>query len=433
MAEDEKLAQRGGIGELRHPAASEPAPLRRASLEEAIAWLDAHGSTLPPEEIGLGEAAGRVAAAEVISPRPVPAGDCAAADGFALRAAETVGAGDYNPLRLSLLEPAAESGGRPGALPPSSAAPIVAGAVLPPGADAVLPFDLAQEKGAALEVFGAVPEGWGIARQGRQLQAGARLVERGRVLLPQDVGLLAWLGIRRVPAVRRPRVRLLVSEPKARGANSFDANGPMLRALVARDGGVVAETGPLAAGPQEDLRTALARALSTGGADLTLVAGRSGRGWDDAAAKTVAELGKLAMHGVALRPGGSAGMGLLGSEPVLLLPGDPLECWSAYEMLAGRLIRRMGGRSPELPYAVREVEAGRKIVSAIGVVDLCRVRLEKGMAEPLGPAESGGLASAVRADGFVIVPAASEGYAPGARLEVYMSPGGVRTQSNSER
>jgi molybdopterin molybdotransferase len=105
---------------------------------------------------------------------------------------------------------------------------------------------------------------------------------------------------------------------------------------------------------------------------------------------------------------------------VVLLPGDPLECLCAYEMLAGRMIRRLAGRPPELPYAVVEAVVGRKIVSMIGVVDVCRVRLEDGKVEAIGTAESGGLASAVRADGFVVIPAPLEGYAPGSRIRVYL-------------
>jgi molybdopterin molybdotransferase len=113
-------------------------------------------------------------------------------------------------------------------------------------------------------------------------------------------------------------------------------------------------------------------------------------------------------------------MGTVGGVPVVLLPGDPLACFCAYEMLAGRLVRRLGGRPPELPYAVVEAEAGRKINSAIGTVDLCRVRWEDGRVEPMGSAESGGIASIARADGFVVVPAPLEGYAPGAKVKVYV-------------
>ncbi len=422
-------AERASTGEACRPGPSPGelhAPIVRASLDQAIAWIDAHSATLGPEEIGLDEAAGRVTASQILAPAPIPPADRAAADGYALRAAETVGASDYNPLPFALC-----SAGD--ALPASAAAPIVSGAALPGGADAVLPHDLAQASGAKLEVFGAVPQGLGVVREGRQLQAGESLIDAGRVLLPQHIGLLASAGIRRVQVVRRPRVRLLVFPPKP---PALDANTPLLCTLIERDCGALPETKLLESQPREALAEALAHTLAAAGADLVLIAGRSGHGADDIALRVLADVGELAIHGVALRPGGSSSMGLVHGAPVLLLPGDPLECWSAFEMLAGRLIRRMGGRSPELPYARRQAEVGHKIVSAIGVVDLCRVRLvqanivqaniAQGSVEPVGPAESGGLASAVRADGFVLVPAALEGFAPGTRIDVFVFEENVR-------
>ena len=113
-------------------------------------------------------------------------------------------------------------------------------------------------------------------------------------------------------------------------------------------------------------------------------------------------------------------MGRVAGIPIVLLPGDPLACFCAYELFAGRLIRRMGGRLPELPYAVREAEVRRKIVSTVGFVDVCQVRLVDGGVEPVGSAELSRLASAVCADGFVLVPAPLEGYAPGARVAVHL-------------
>ena len=381
----------------------------RVSLERATAWIDAHSAALRAEEIESRTAAGRVLAAAVDAARAIPAEDRAGMDGYAVRSADTVGAGDYNPLELALVEAEDE-------LPAASAASISSGQALSRGADAILPFESARVSGAVIEIFGAVAEGFGVVRKGQQVQAGARLLERGRVLVPQDIGLLASLGAGRVPVVRQPRVLILVNGPKR---CEEDANGPMLRALVERDGGSVVEV--------------MAQAVEDNGfaagdeTDLILVAGRSGTGWDDTAALTIDRVGELAVHGVAIRPGGSAGMGVMGGAPVLLLPGDPLECLCAYEMLAGRMVRRLGGRAAALPFAVVEAEVGRKIVSMIGVVDVCRVRLEDGRVEAISSAESGGLASAVRADGFVVIPAPLEGYAPGARVRVYVyGDGGSR-------
>jgi molybdopterin molybdotransferase len=382
----------------------------RAPFDKATSWIDAHGAKLLAEEIAVSEAAGRVLAEPIAAACAIPPADRASSDGYAVRSDDTVGAGDYNPLALALCDCDNE-------LPPAAAAPIATGASLPRGADAILPFESARANNSVLEVFSAVAQGRGVERKGQQLQAGAALLDRARTLLPQDIGLIASLGIERVQVIRRPRVRLIVSRPKSSGKLGplEDANSPMLSALVARDGGIV-ESMILGTGQ----RAAITQALAAPGADLILVAGRTGTGWDDEAPLAVAESGELAIHGIALRPGGSAGMGMVGTAPVLLLPGDPLDCFCAYEVLAGRMVRRLAGRSPELPYAVREAEVGRKIVSAIGIVDLYRVSLVNGRAEAIGSAESGGLASTLRADGFVIVPAPLEGYAPGVRIPVHI-------------
>jgi len=151
-----------------------------------------------------------------------------------------------------------------------------------------------------------------------------------------------------------------------------------------------------------------------------IVTGRTGAGPDDVAAPALAGIGEVALHGIALRPGGSAGLGRAGGVPVALLPGDPLACLVAYELLAGRLVRRLAGLGADLPHPTRELEISRKLVSAVGFVEVSQVRLVDGQVEPLGVAEFGGLAAAARADGFVVVPAALEGYAPGARVTVHL-------------
>jgi molybdopterin molybdotransferase len=255
----------------------------------------------------------------------------------------------------------------------------------------------------------------GVERRGQELRAGAAPLLAGRALRPEDAGLLAVLGIERVEVVRRPRVRLIVAGPKRPGAGAApDGDGPLLQALVARDGGA------LEAIVAAEERGAIGAALGAPGADAILVAGRTGTGPDDEAPLALADAGELDLHGLGLRPGGSTGMGRVGAVPVILLPGEPLACLVAYELVAGRLIRRLGGRDPRLPHPVREAELARKIVSAVGVVDVCRVRLVDGRAEPVGSVEEGGLASVVRADGFVVVPAPLEGHAPGARVAVHL-------------
>ena len=379
----------------------------RVSVEHATAWIDAHAVRLAAEEIDIAEAAGRVLAATVKARQDLPLGDRAGIDGYALRASETIGASDYNPILLTRQD-------APSLLRPGAAAIITSGSLLPPGANAIVPFERVQENEAAIEIFGAVPEGTGLERQGQRALAGAVVFEAGHELRTHDVALLALLGIVRVAVVARPQIQLIVAGSKTSAAGTCgDANGPMLRRLIVRDGGVVCSMALGISG-----WAALVEKMAESPPNAILVVGRTGTCPDDDAPSALAEIGGLAIHGVALRPGGSSGMGLIQSVPVILLPGDPLACLCSYELFAGRLIRRLGGRDPDFPHPTREVEVGRKLVSEVGLTEFSPVRLIDGRAEPLGAPEFGGLAAAARADGFVLIPPSHEGYAIGSRISV---------------
>ena len=105
----------------------------------------------------------------------------------------------------------------------------------------------------------------------------------------------------------------------------------------------------------------------------------------------------------------------------MLLPGTPAACLWSYELFAGRAIRRLGGRDPGLPYRSREMTVGRKIVSAIGMTEICPVCCGAGdTVTPLPSFAETGLMAAVESDGFVIIPEASEGSPQGAPVTVYL-------------
>ncbi|MEX0704893.1 MAG: gephyrin-like molybdotransferase Glp [Planctomycetales bacterium] len=421
----------------------------RALVAEALAWVDAQAQPLEREIALLDAACGRVLAAELVAGIDVPGFDRAAMDGYALRAAETTGAGEYNPLAFRLVGESLP--GRPfdRDVDPGEAVRIMTGAPLPNGTDAVVPAEYASERSStvdhhsssitprlstfnprpssSVEITAPVSPGKHVGRRGEDIAAGARLLAAGRRLRPQDIGLAASVGLDRLEVVRPPRVRLLATGNELavpggpRGPHEiYDSNTSMLAALVERDGGGVVERLRV-----EDSRDAVRAALLAAGADVVLVSGGSSVGAEDHAPSLVAELGKLAIHGVAMRPSSPTGMGRLGEALVFLLPGNPVSCLCAYDFFAGRAIRRMGGRSADWPYPRIEAEVGRKIVSAIGRVDYCRVALREGKVEPLAVAGASILSSTTRADGFVIVPEEREGHAPGSRVTVLLYDAGL--------
>jgi molybdopterin molybdotransferase len=397
----------------------------RAEVADVLRLLDARVGPLSAEPTPLAGAAGRVLAGAVTSAVAVPGFDRAAMDGYAVRAEETFGAGPYNPLDLRVVGESLP--GRPfaGRVESGQAVRIMTGAPLPGGADAVVPVENAAEDGGTLRVSEPISPGRHVGRRGEDIEPGRVVLPAGRVLRPQDVGLLASVGVAEVAAVRRPRVALLVTGDellppgsKPEGYRIVDSNSVMLAALVRRDGGV-----PTGVRYLPDRREAVRSAMAESDADVLLVSGGSSVGKEDHAPAVLAELGELTVHGVALRPASPAGVGFLGGRPVFLLPGNPVSCLCAYDLFAGRAVRRLGGRSPEMPYRTTAVPLAAKIASAVGRVDYVRVRLADGRAEPLAVSGASLLSTTTVADGFVLVPRDSEGHAPGETVTVHLYDG----------
>ena len=142
-------------------------------------------------------------------------------------------------------------------------------------------------------------------------------------------------------------------------------------------------------------------------------------GSEDHAPKLVSELGELPVHGIAVRPASPAGMGFIGGRPVFLLPGNPAACLCAYDLFAGRAIRRLGGRSDELPYRTAQHTVAVGIKSPLGRVEYARVTIGPDGVRPVPSSGASILSSTVIADGFVLVPKEREGHKPGDIVTVY--------------
>jgi molybdopterin molybdotransferase len=401
---------------------------KRHTVAQALQWLDAQLKPLEAETVPLGVAAGRVLAEPVESDVDVPGFDRATMDGFAVVAASTEGAGPYSRLPLTVI--GASMPGRPfdGAIRSGEAVQVMTGAPMPAGADAVLPAEFVEadanspaEAGHHVIAVASVSPAKNVGRRGEDILRGTAILDRGRVLRPQDVGILSSVGHAQVSVVRRPRVRLVITGnellpagSRPRGFQIADANGPMLSALVERDGGVVDFPGLV-----RDDRQAIVDAL-TADADIVIVSGGSSVGVEDMAPSLVAELGELAVHGIAMRPSSPTGLGRIGRRLVFLLPGNPVSSLCAYDFFAGRAIRALGGRTADWPYRSIRGTLGRKISSPVGRLDYARVTIVNGMVEPLAVGGASVLSSTTRADGFVIVDDDSEGFAEGSEVDVWL-------------
>jgi len=397
----------------------------RAEVKDVLALLRSRIQPLPAEEVELHDAAGRVLANEIVAPCDVPGFDRAAMDGYALRGRETFGAGAYSPLELNIIGISLPA--KPCAVPVKAgqAVRIMTGAPLPAGTDAVLPAEFAEEKAGRLQITEPVPPGRHVGQKGEDIKAGVVVFQAGRILRPQDLGVLASLGISPLCVIRRPTVSIIVTGDellpcgaKPEPFRIVDSNSVMLEALVHRDGGL-AQIQPIVPDRREKIREAMLRTES----DVLLISGGSSVGQEDHAPQILAEIGELCIHGVALRPASPAGVGFVTqkgrSMPVFLMPGNPVSCLCAYDLFGGPAVRRLGGRPMDLPYRSMNLPLAAKLVSAVGRVDYVRVKVVDGRVEPLATTGASILSSTTRADGFVLVPRDSEGHGPGELVRVY--------------
>jgi molybdopterin biosynthesis enzyme len=216
------------------------------------------------------------------------------------------------------------------------------------------------------------------------------------------VAVLAAAGRERI-SVRAPRVRLV--RARARPDHILSAACGLIARAVAAEGGVTEGEGP----------ADLAAALEDTNADAIVAVGGTGSGRNDASVLSLARLGRVEAHGIAISPGETAAFGFAGTRPVLLLPGRVDAALAVWLMLGRRMLARLTGGSEH--HHSSTAALARKIASPLGLAEVVPVRCRAGTAEPLA---SGywPLYALAQADGWVLVPADSEGYPAGAEVMV---------------
>lgn len=395
--------------------------LRRTPVPVLLSRIEQHCPPLPAEVTLVTEAWGRVLAETLTAPVDVPHFNRAAMDGFAVRGEETFGASAYNPIPLQVVGQSLPGKPFAGEVSAGTAVRIMTGAPLPQGADAVLMAEFAEAVGDSIQVAEAVPPEKHVGKIGEDVRAGALLFRQGRCLRPQDVGMLASVGIPEVAVIRKPTVELLITGSELlapgtqpSGVQIVDSDSVMLRSLVKRDSGNLLGIQHL-----PDDREPLRKALLDSTAEVVIVTGGTSVGLEDHAPTLLSELGELLVHGIPMRPAAPMGFGLLGERKVFLLPGNPVSCFCAYDCFVARALRLLGGRNPDWPYATQTVRLKTKISSQIGRIEYVRLRLDDDGAEVLASGGASILSSTTQADAFFLTEEESEGIAAGETISVW--------------
>lgn len=399
----------------------------RTPVGAALEVLLGTAKPLGAEEVGLEKACGRVLAEDLVSSMDLPPFPRAAMDGYAVRGEDTFGASQGSPALFKVTGEAAM--GRPfdGVVGEFEAVKVMTGGPLPRGADAVVIFEQAREEDGTLEVYAPVAPGKNASPRGEDVRKGERVLQRGSRLRPQDVAIAAALGVPKLPVSRRPRVGIISTgdelvEPGGRLAEGkiYEVNSYALASMVEMSGGLPERLG-IVRDDYDEVKRAIEGAL---GYDLVLVSGATSVGEKDWVPEIVGSLGKVMVHGVAMRPGEPTGFGLVRGKMVFMLPGYPVASVVAFETFCRPYLQRLQGMEPCSPYPQTTATLRRKIASELGRRDFVRIRLERSgeglFAEPIRVTGSGIVSSLVRADGFVIVPENTEGIEEGERVTVHL-------------
>lgn len=393
--------------------------LEVVSAEEARVRFERHLdlAPLPAEAVALADARTRVLAHDVVAAVDAPPFDRSNVDGFAVRAADTVGASDGNPKVLTLNGEVIACGYAPVvAVTLGTCTAIATGGVIPRGADAVVMIEqteLIEDGSPRIELRGAAAPGQFVSYAGSDIARGETLLRRGTCIGAREIGMLAACGLDRVEVVRRPKVAVLSTgdelvEPgkPLKPAGVYDSNSAIIAAAVAEAGGE-----PLMFGAYPDdviiLEKTVREALAA--SDIVVLSGGTSKGAGDLSHRVVSQLGKpgILVHGVALKPGKPLCLGVVEDKPIVVLPGFPTSAIFTFHAFVAPVIRARAGLPPEAAETI-SARVPVRVASELGRKEFVLVSLvvgeEGAVAFPTGKG-SGAVTSFSQADGFLEIDA----------------------------
>jgi molybdopterin molybdotransferase len=375
--------------------------------EEILAGI----RVLAPLELPLSSAHGCVLAADVVAPWPLPSFDNASMDGYAVIAADVVGASAGQPVDLTVIDDVPAGYRSTEAVVPGTAVRIMTGAPVPDGADAVIPVERTDGGTETVRIVDAVPSGAYIRRAAEDVVAGEVVLAKGTLIGARQVAILAAVGCGLVFVHPRPRVAVISTgselvEPglPLRHGLVSDSNSYLLVAACKEAGADAYRVGPIV----DDDRLFLdAVEDQLHRCDLILTSGGVSMGAYDTVKAVLSAVGTVDFTKVAMNPGMPQGHGFVGEEevPIITLPGNPVSSYVSFENFVRPVIRRMRGLASLMRPEVSAV-CSAALTSPAGKRQFARARfLPTGAVEPAGHGQGshvmGGLAAA---DALIVIP-----------------------------
>ncbi len=412
------------------------------SVEEALDKVLSYVDVLESERKPILDCLGQVLAEDVYSTIDIPPLDNSAMDGFALRAEDTRGASESSPRHLAVVGEVAAGSMPTKEVGPGTTIRIMTGAPLPEGADAVIKFEDTDEVNrkssrkdlSQIGILCETKKGLNVRRRGEDIARGNMVLQEGTVLRPQEIGVLASLGLSTALVIRRPIVAILATGDELIGVDQplppgkiYDSNTYTIAAEVSRYGGI-----PRILGIGRDSVQSLNEKIDEGlDADMLVTSGGVSKGDYDIVKDVLAEQGEIGFWTVRMKPGKPIAFGVIEKikgrkkrkVPHLGLPGNPVSSMITFEQFARPAILKMIGKKVLAKPTIRAIidgditnTDGRRVFARVVVTR----RSGQYYASLTGPQGSGILTSMVKANGVAVIPESSKGVKSGDMVDVQM-------------
>ncbi len=390
-------------------------------VKNALTIIDNIEVKLDIERISLEETYNRVLAENIEALLDSPSFDRSAMDGYAVKAEDTFGFSEANPAHLKIIDRIGAGDTSKVILKNGKAVKIATGAPIPKGADAVVMEEYTCEKNDDLEVSTTLAPGENVSPFGEDFKQGDILLKAGKLLRPQDIGIITSAGYDKINVFKKPKIgvvttgnELVMSRSEIKGAKIINSNYYTLKALVESTLAVPDVTHCI--DDAEKVEEQIENFLKS--CDAIITTGGTAISKGDVVVEVVDKMGAVLIHGVALRPGKPFGFGVIDEKPIFMLSGYPVASMVQFDAFARHYLLKMQNIHKEFP--VIKKTASRKIASTLGRTDYVRAKTDGDLVHPLKIEGSGIIRSMVDSDCYIVIEENVEGINEGEDCDVIL-------------
>jgi molybdopterin molybdotransferase len=373
------------------------------------------------EKTSLKNAYNRVLAEDIDASLDSPSFDKSAMDGYAVKAEDTFGFSQTNPAHLKVVDRIGAGNISKVILKSGEAVKIATGAPIPEGADAVVMEEYTYEKKDNLEVSTTLTPGENVAPFGEDFKQGDKLLKSGKLLRPQDIGLITSAGHDTVNVFKKPKIgvittgnELVMTKSEIKGAKIINSNYYTLKALT--ESALAVPDATHCRDDAEKVEEQIEKFLKS--SDAIITTGGTAISKGDVVVDVVDEMGEVLIHGAAVRPGKPFGFGVIDETPIFMLSGYPVASMVQFDVFVRNYLLKMQNIPKEFPFIKKT--ASRKVASSLGRTDYVRAKIDGDIVHPLKIEGAGIIRSMVESDCYIIIEENVEGINEGEDCDVLL-------------